>query len=76
MLFEAHFKQAPFATHLNAKVMAQLIQKFPVHFPRGMRFKFNQDLNDIVQELMCKEPAQRLGIHSHEEEILQHAYFD
>lgn len=41
MLFEAHYGQAPFATHLSPKIMAKLILKYPLHFPVGPNFVLN-----------------------------------
>lgn len=75
MVFEAYYKQNPFATHLNVKCIPQLIQKYPVNFPTGMMFMFNQDLQDCVGELLNKDHSQRLGSDQCEMEILQHAYF-
>ena len=38
MLYEAHFKKSAFQTHLNPKVMLELIKSYPVVFPRSMLF--------------------------------------
>jgi hypothetical protein len=75
MLYEAHFKRSAFKTHLNKKVVVSLIKQYPVVFPRSTMFKFEPDLNDCIQQLLEKDPIQRLGSESCELEILQHVYF-
>ena len=48
MIYEAHFKQNPFATSLNSKVSNFLIQKYPLVFPKSMMFVYKPELNECV----------------------------
>jgi serine/threonine protein kinase len=75
MMYEAHFKKCAFQTHLNGKVMMELIKSYPVQFPRSMMIKFDADLNDTLSELLEKDHTQRLGSEKCEAEILESYYF-
>ena len=75
MMYEANYKRSAFSTHLNPKVIADLIKGYPVIFPRSSMFKYDADLFDCIQQLLEKEPSQRLGSESFEVEVLQHIYF-
>lgn len=55
MMYEAHFKRSAFETHLNPKVILELIKSYPTYFPRSMMFKFLPNLNDCIQQLLEKD---------------------
>ena len=53
---------------MKAKVTEELIKKYPVIFPKEA--KDQEDLKDLILNLLIKDPLQRLGSDTMEEEIL------
>ena len=48
MMYEANYKRSAFSTHLNPKVVSELIKSYPVIFPRSSMFKNDPDLFDCI----------------------------
>ena len=48
MMYEANYKRSAFSTHLNPKVVVDLIKSYPVIFPRSSMFKNDPDLFDCI----------------------------
>ena len=74
MLYEAQYMKHPFTTHLNYKGMQEFIKKYPVLYPPEP--SNIDDLQDLITNLLIKDPLQRLGSDSMEQEILEHPYFN
>ena len=55
--------------------MKELIKYYPCYFPRSMLYKYDAALNDLVGQLLDKDPEMRLGAKDLRE-ILQHEWFD
>ena len=73
MLYEAQFVKNPFHAVMKPKVTEELIKKYPVIFPKEAEGQ--ELLQDLIINLLIKDPLQRLGSDKMEEEILEHAYF-
>ena len=48
MMYEANYKRSAFSTHLNPKVVVDLIKSYPVIFPRSSMFNNDPDLFDCI----------------------------
>ena len=68
MLYEAQFVKNPFHTVMKPKVTEELIKKYPVIFPKEAEGQ--ELLQDLIINLLIKDPLQRLGSDKMEEEIL------
>lgn len=74
LLYEARFNMYPFATHLKAQVTEMFIKFYPVMFPEDEENN-DEDFKDLILHLLIKEPLQRLGSDTFEQELLDHPYF-
>ena len=73
MLYEAEYAKHPFATLMKPKVTEEFIKKYPVLYPPEP--KDIDVLQDLITNLLIKDPLQRLGSDKMEQEILDHPYF-
>ena len=57
--------------------MYELIEKFPVRFPDPEKHKItmSDDLKDLIEGLLEKDPLQRLGTKGSMKEIIEHPWF-
>lgn len=57
--------------------MYDLIEKFPVKFPDPVKhgIDMSDDVKDLIERLLEKDPKKRLGADGDIEEILQHDWF-
>jgi len=71
MLYQAHFKNHPFQTHLLPKVSYHMIRKYPVTFGREV----DEGLKECIIGMLEKDPLMRLGCEHYEDDILACSYF-
>ena len=74
-LYEAQYGMHPFKTHLKPQVMEMFIKYYPVMFPEDAEEEPSESWKQLILQLLIKDPLQRLGSDSYEQEILDHAYF-
>ncbi len=75
IMYKVNYKRSAFSTHLNPNVIADLIKGYPVIFLLSSMFKYDPDLFYCIQQLLEKEPSQRLGGESFKVKVLRHIYF-
>lgn len=75
MLYEAHFKKSPFASHLPTKVSLEFIKSYPPVFPKSFSIKYRPELNELVEALLDKDPKARMGSDNLEAEVLEDVFF-
>ena len=74
MLYEAQYGRNPFDTIMKYKVTEEFIKKYPVLYPPEP--KDLDVMQDLITNLLIKDPLQRLGSDQMEQEILEHPYFN
>ena len=63
--------------HKNQNTMYELIEKFPVRFPDPEKHKIvmSEEVQDLIKNLLEKDPLQRLGTKGGMKEIIEHPFF-
>ena len=57
--------------------MYDLIEKFPVKFPDPVKhgIDMSDDVKDIIEKLLAKDPKERIGYKNGIQEIVEHEWF-